>query len=288
MALVALACTGVLARGAESSTPRRGAIGICTVPTSHKVYPNHAVNTGIFRIALISAGLSGALAAVACRPAPALEPAQVDGFSDDFEGSGVSADWQVVNAETFALSVEGGQLVMVPNRNTVWYMADEGPGVFRDVTGNFRVTTTTYARKASNNDEAVDTGYQFSGIIARNPAGATERENYVFNVVGWRGDYMAAETKTTRNDESVVHGPDWESGDAELRICRFNGTFMLADRPVGGDTWNHSITYERRDLPETLQVGPIAYTYTDEWDLRAAFDQVVYEPLASLDDCLSE
>lgn len=226
---------------------------------------------------------------LACAPAPALEPAQVAGMSDSFDGSGMGEGWTLVGSEHFEYVVEGGELVMIPHTNNVWWMEDQGPGFLRPISGNFRMSTRVFARKASAPDEAVDDGYQFAGIIARDPASAAPdaKENYVFSVVGWRGDYMSAETKTTEDDVSIVAGPDWTTGDAELRICRVNAEFHLYNRPVGGSEWTHAITYTRRDLPETLHVGPIAYTYTNAWDMRARFDYVDLAPVSAVDDCLA-
>ncbi|MCQ3942988.1 MAG: hypothetical protein DPW22_07200 [Alphaproteobacteria bacterium] len=138
----------------------------------------------------------------------------------------------------------------------------------------------------------MDNGYQFSGIIARDPSsdGMLSRESYVFSVVGWRGDYMSAETKTTIGGVSTVDGPPWPNGDADLRICRVGASFRLYDRPYTGSrtatgAWNLAIQYDRPDLPRELQVGLIAYTYTDEFDLRAHFTHVSVEAVGSVDDC---
>ncbi len=230
------------------------------------------------------------ISVLACTPAPALEPADVAGADAMFGDGELGNGWTVVNDTDFSWEIVDGELVFTPHTHNVWWMEDQGPGILREVTGNFRVSTRVYARKASAPDEAVDSGYQFAGLIARDPASAAEgaEENYIFSVVGWRGDYMSAETKTTEDDVSIVAGPDWETGDAELRICRINGTFHLYNRPVGGDTWSEAITYERRDLPATLQVGPIAYTYTNNWDLRARFDYVTFGPVGSLEDCIAD
>ncbi|MFT4702835.1 MAG: hypothetical protein ACI81R_000522 [Bradymonadia bacterium] len=231
--------------------------------------------------------ITGLTLLLACKPAPALEPAAgVHEFNDEFDTS-VSERWQVVNSGDFTHSIEEGELVVVPSTNNVWWREDSGPGFLQPVTGNFHVTTRVFARKASNPDEAVDAGYQFAGIIARDPASFTEpsAENYVFSVVGWRGEYMSAETKNTEDDVSIVAGPDWVTGDAELRICRVNGQFLLYNRAVGATEWQHAISYDRNDLPETLHVGPIAYTYTGAWDMRARFDYVRFAPVASEADC---
>ena len=148
-----------------------------------------------------------------------LPPADVAGLDDDFSGKEIDAAWQVLNASTFERKQEGGKLVLKPTQNTVWYKADQGPGLVKRVTGNFRVSTTVRARKASDPEKAVDAGFQFAGIIARDPASdeGEAKESYVFNVVGYRGDYLSVETKTTKKDVSYVEGPEWDSGDAELR-----------------------------------------------------------------------
>ncbi len=207
---------------------------------------------------------------------------------DDFAGLKVDARWAVLNASTFDVRVSGGELWMTPNQNVVWYQKNQGPALVQLVSGNFRVSTRVLARKASDPQKAVDAGYQFGGIIARDPDSDSIlwRESYVFTVVGFRGDYLSAETKTTKGGYSKVEGPPWSSGDAELRICRLGSAFHLYNRQLGNHDWKHAITYERPDLPETLQVGPIAYTMTDTPDLIAKFDAIRFASVASREDCI--
>lgn len=219
-----------------------------------------------------------------------LPPADVAGLDDDFSGKEIDAAWQVLNASTFERKQVGGKLVLKPTQNTVWYKADQGPGLVKRVSGNFRVSTTVRARKASDPEKAVDAGFQFAGIIARDPASdeGEAKESYVFNVVGYRGDYLSVETKTTKKDVSYVEGPEWDSGDAELRICRYNGELSVYKRPIGGKEWQLGIAYKRKDLPATLQVGPIAYAYTDQWDLEASFDEIRFAPVKDHADCIAD
>ena len=213
-------------------------------------------------------------------------------FFDDFEANALSADWQILNGEAFALQLEGGELGLTPNRNTVWYQKDQGPGVVRMVRGDFKLSTSTRARKRTNPSTGVDAGYQFSGIIVRDPASDSmlSGENYVFSVVGYRGDYLSAETKTTVDGHSTVLGPAWPSSDADLRICRVGSTFSLHDRPYSGSrtatgAWHLATRYDRPDLPEAVQAGLIAYAFTDAFDLHATFSHVAIEPITSLEDC---
>jgi len=229
-----------------------------------------------------------ASSSVACREP--LAPAEVTSFDDDFTGKELSPDWAVLNGASFDRRLDGGRLFMKPTKNTVWYKADQGSGLVKLVKGNFKVSSTVRAHKASDPDKPVDVGYQFGGLIARDPASdaADAKESYVFNVVGYRGDYLSVETKTTERDHSEVQGPAWPSADAELRICRLDGTFRVYKRPIGDKSWELGFTYERSDLPATLQVGPIAYAFTDKFDLDARFDEVKFAPVRTVDDCTTD
>ena len=210
-------------------------------------------------------------------PSPSgVEPLEI---SDAFDGGSLDAEWQVVNGSQFNMSVSDGRLHIQPTRNCVWYHADTGPLLYKLVEGNFMVTSTVRARKASNPSEPVGPSYQFGGLMARNPSSSAE--NYVFNVVGERGGNLSVETKTTVNGSSNVKGPPWPSGDAELRICRVDTEFILYKREIGDSSWTEAIRYPRGDMPSTVQVGPIAYTYTDNPDLRASFEQVDFAPVTS-------
>lgn len=227
-----------------------------------------------------------AIPSTGCRSAPELQPAETEGFDDDFDGQELSKDWTVYDGEHFGREVKDGALHITPNANVVWYKADSGPMLSKLVKGNFRVTTSVKARSAKDPDQPVKGDYQFAGLIARDPASETTgEESYVFNVVGYRKSYYAVETKTTEDDESEVLGPKWPDGDAELRICRVNGKLLVLKRPIGGSSWELGTTYTRNDLPATLQVGPIAYTYTDAWDLKASFDDVRFDGVSSEKDC---
>ncbi|HHH12010.1 MAG TPA: hypothetical protein ENK23_08070 [Sorangium sp.] len=124
------------------------------------------------------------------------------------------------------------------------------------------------------------------GLIARDPASDTSgKENYVFNVVGYRNGYLSVETKTTRDNHSEVVGPKWNSGDAELRICRLNEHFLVLKRHLGDARWRLADRYRRRDMPASLQVGPIAYTYTDQQNLQVFYDGVAFAPVRTEQDC---
>jgi len=209
------------------------------------------------------------------------------GLSDDFSGSKLDASWSVLFGETSKIALEGGALQLTPRSNTVWFHADRSVLVHKRVTGDFMVTSGVRARKASQRDRPVDVGYQFGGLIARSP-GSDEpgaKENHVFVVVGYRGEFLSVETKTTQAGHSQVEGPKWPSSDAVLRICRVGSELHLYKRAIGASVWEKAASHTRPDLPRTLQVGPIAYAFHHAADLRASFDEVTFGVPHSAADC---
>jgi len=221
-------------------------------------------------------------------PGPAPDAPTPAGWSDAFDGDALDPAWTVLNGGLADITVGGGLLTIRPLRYSVWFHHEAGPGVVRDVTGDFAITTVVRARSTRRPAEPVRTNFQFGGLIVRDPASdaADAKENYVFSVVGYRGDYLSAETKSTVNDLSMVDGPPWPSGDAEIRICRVGRDLHLYIRDIGATTWTPAITYRRDDLPATVQAGAIAYTYTDDVDLTSTFEFVSLRPVDSARDCV--
>ncbi len=232
-----------------------------------------------------SSGTSGASGSV---------PEGGSDLDDEFDGAVIQTSWTAVNAGQTDNSVNGGVLRMKPNKNCVWFNADEGPGLVKLVTGNFKVTANVRARRASNPSQPAPGTFQFAGLIARDPAGSRSPENYVFTVMGERGGWLTNETKNTINGASKVHGPNEgrTNSDAELRICRIDQVFRMYNRPPQGGAWKLESTYNRAadmvPLPQTLQVGPIAYTYTNSPDLVGEFEYVRYRVVSSLADCTTD
>ncbi|MBK8257156.1 MAG: hypothetical protein IPK82_31350 [Polyangiaceae bacterium] len=211
-------------------------------------------------------------------------------MSDGFDSAPLDPSWMIMNGPNFSYSLSASALHIVPTTNTLWWMStNTGPFVYKMVSGDFKVTTAVRAR--SNSDPSKPVGpidYQFGGLMARDPAGGTE--NYVFVVVGDRGATIEIETKSTDNNASEIDNVFWPSGDAQLRICRVGSTFHVYTRPFAGGTWGIATPYDppfqRPDMPADLQVGVIAYTWTNTPDLRASFDHVLFDAVSSQADCL--
>jgi hypothetical protein len=191
--------------------------------------------------------------------------------------------WTLFNPNAVEVSVEDDALSLTLTRRALWFMSERGVLFYQPVSGNFKITAAVAAARASDPTRAPSGSVQLGGLMARN--GESASENYVFIVVGYDVDGLSVETKTTRDSVSQWKGPSWGSGQAELRLCRFGDTFHLYKRhPDAGEPWTLAESFERPDLPETLQVG--ANIYSDRRpDLRVRYDDLRVEPVLAESAC---
>jgi hypothetical protein len=194
-------------------------------------------------------------------------------------------DWSVFNPQAVAISTENDSLILTLQRRALWFMSQRGVLVYKPVSGNFKITAEVHAAKNSNPSQAPggDGTVQLGGLMARNGNGGLE--NYIFIVLGDDGNGLSIETKSTVDSFSNYAGPSWDVSEAELRLCRFGSAFKLYKRHLGAhEAWLLAESFDRPDLPDTLQVG--ANIYTDNTpDLRVRFDQLRIESITSEADC---
>lgn len=161
-------------------------------------------------------------------------------------------------------SVRDGTLRLEPSTSG-WYAEWHAPFLFRSVTGDFEASTRLRATGLAGGLPTAP--WSLAGLMARAPrtigpeAWRPAGEQWLFITAGVADALTAPviETKTTVNSASRLRldpgCPDW----MELRMTRRGAVFTLASRCEGGD-WVPRATFERPDLPATLQVGIAAYT----------------------------
>lgn len=230
--------------------------------------------------------------------------ADLAALSDEFEDPASRADWQRIhlvegwNADQLAGYDVGathpGRLTMVPH-STGWYEDYRGPLAFKEVSGDFRVTTLVHVTDrddVGNSDPdnvPNDSTFSLGGVMIRTPRditspadwspgsgvedGTVNGENYVFLSFGYgQGPAaMSLELKNTRNSHSDVQLLPLAGDPAalELQLTRSGDSVTAAYRQPGSDAWQVAGSFVRPDLPDTLQVGLVAYT---DWDKMSGFD----------------
>lgn len=214
-------------------------------------------------------------------------------LSDEFGGISLDPSWQHYQNQYYTATVGNGQLSMDINgancnNNCAWFHAQSAGFIYKLVAGNFEVVCIARSEEASGSnigdDIANDT--QLGGLLARN--GLSASQNYVFNVIGTRFDLPSIETKSTSNNNSGTIEHFGVSGtEAELRMIREGSVFTMYSRDLGATEWIQRSTFNRPDLPDTLQVGVIAYAFESyPEDLVVKFDYVRFSDLVEVNKWL--
>ncbi|WP_146503506.1 hypothetical protein [Rubinisphaera italica] len=204
-----------------------------------------------------------------------IEADRLNHASDEFNDPETLADWQRIfqTEQTEADQLQSinvgktkpGWMTLIPHTST-WYQDYRGVLVFKEITGNFVVTTRA---EITNRDRSGAPRSQFSlgGLMVRSPRHINSRtwrpggENYLFLSLGTanKPGEFAFEVKTTRNSDSQLKIEPLSTGVAEIRIARLGSHFLLLRR-LPNSQWMVHRRYHRPDMPESLQVGFTVYT----------------------------
>lgn len=171
-------------------------------------------------------------------------------------------DWKWLKPNLIDYRFNQSGLTMIVKEESVWWRNKSAAGLFHLIDGDVEFQVNVKTRKASDNTSYPDRDYQFGGIILRDPMSNAVfgRENYVFNVIGYRGSKLQVEAKSTKNGFSKVVAKDWPSGDAELKVIRHGHQIKMYAREFHSQHWIEINSLERKDLPDTLELGLIVYS----------------------------
>lgn len=205
-------------------------------------------------------------------------------LDEEFDDDDALDAWEVLNPDASDVDVSGGALQLEPVANSLWFNGSAGVLLYRLIEGDFVVTAPVVATQTMTPGAAPDIQFRLGGLMARSPVEGAQ--NYVFVVVGADGDDISIETKTTRNSASEFDGPRWgDAAVAELRVCRRGSSFRLFAREGPAAEWTEYADFMRNDLPNVLQVGPMAYANDVNPNLRVTFDRVSFFKPDSAADC---
>ena len=170
------------------------------------------------------------------------------------------AEWSFFNQNAFSVKLNNAITLQLDlEQNALWFNASVGGAVFREVTGDFTLSATVTAVKKSNNAQPADCNICLGGIMARNP-NDSPGQNYVHLVTGATPEGQGYESKNTTNNVSEFTAIEDGEPSHELRITREGNVFSLYKKAASDADWVLIASFERPDLPATLQVGPNIYT----------------------------
>ncbi|MCA9435214.1 MAG: hypothetical protein KC978_05480 [Candidatus Omnitrophica bacterium] len=212
-------------------------------------------------------------------------------LSDEFDNPSTQSNWMRIyqveqwgadQLEEYDFSgARPGWLRMVPYSST-WYQNWRGVLAFKEVTGDFMVTTHIQPRNRAGTG-APGSQFSLAGIMIRTPRNITPQtwtpggENYVFLSIGAAGDpgVFQFEVKTTVDSDSNLVYTDANTSEATIRSARLGNYFIMLRRAPEED-WVVHRRYYREDMPQTLQVGMTCYT---DWPTGSTFDPYVHNQI---------
>jgi hypothetical protein len=162
----------------------------------------------------------------------------------------------------------GQRYLLIQPKVSSWYEDIIGGFLYQSVTCDFEVTARV---KASGRKGLTPIrSFSLGGLMVRTPREVIAnrfdlgKENWLFLTTGTvdRPGEPQFEVKTTMNSISTLRSYPAQRGWVDLRIVRLRELFTLLYRYVGGE-WTYLDQWVRPDLPQTVQVGFIAYT---DWD----------------------
>lgn len=208
-------------------------------------------------------------------------PASADDLAplgDEFEDPATLATWTVFH-QAFGWpdkirhldvgQTSAGTLNLQPY-DSGWVRDLNAPFLFKTVRGDFDVRARLRVR---GQDGPVPGGtWSLGGLFARVPNGLDaanwqpRRENWHFITTGVghvRGE-VVTETKGTYNSYSSLKLRPFESGWVELRLVRVGMSLVAMARPGGAREWQVRDRWYRMEARPDMQVGLVAYTYSDD------------------------
>jgi hypothetical protein len=226
----------------------------------------------IFTQAVVAGGSFAKTNAIAAAILP------ITALSDPFDGTALGPAWRNLRPQAITVAISGGQLHLQLAQPACWFNDAEGGFVYQEITGDFTATVTVHARSAAHPAQPPAVDFSLGGLLARDPASAPGRRNWVHGVLGRGNGGVAVEDKTTVNSQSTYMLAPIPQPDGQLRLQRRGAVLSVFWRPIGSMTWQLLRTFSPPDRGPTLQVGPSLYTCSGVFDLRVSFDEFVVEP----------
>ena len=205
-------------------------------------------------------------------------------WSDSFDGTELDASWSIYNSHLLDYSVSGGELHLRPTQSgppVTWYADGEGPLVYKLVRGDFDVRATVRAYVPGSPGQAPPATFRMGGISLRDPSSVAGNRNWLHVSVG-SGDLarpVAVEDKTTQMSNSNLQLTALSSPSAEIRAVRSGNDVTFYYRENAAAAWTALRTFARPDLPPTIQVGLMVYSWDSPNTVQASFEEITFANL---------
>ncbi len=196
---------------------------------------------------------------------------------DDVEG------WNADHLEDYNINTsQTGKLMMLPYTSS-WYQDYRGSILFKELTGDFILTTEATATNRAGNGNP-SSSYSLAGLMIRTPRSFTNGaagwtpygENFIFLATGHATGSSAnahLEVKTTVSGSSnLAITPIPSPTNVRIRIARI-GEYVICLYQLPGGSWIVHRRFDRSDFPNTMQIGFVTYT---DWPKVSSYTPIFH------------
>ena len=192
--------------------------------------------------------------------------------------------WHTINPTAVDIGPTQSGFGMTLKKRAEWSGANLGALFYTTIDGNFRLTATVRASRASDSskDPGGDGSIQMAGLMVRRESST---ESWVLLEVGGDTTGLALATGSTVDGVGRLVASRWTDNEADLKICRTGTTFTYWKRAADSDNdWTAAGRVERKDLGGSVQVGA-SLSADATPDLTAFFDNLTLEPMDPGEAC---
>jgi len=205
-----------------------------------------------------------------------------ESLDDTFDGVSLDPSWSVLHPSLVTISVSGGALHLTPTATgapDIWFNDGEGPLVYKLVTGDFDVSAVLATRDPAIPANPPPPQYRLAGILARDPASSPASSNTVHVALGAGSNVQGTSYEYKSTDDSVSNwaATPTASPSGEVRLRRSGATVEMYWRLDSMASWTMIQSFNRPDLPATLQVGLMIYSVESPASIEALFDEIDFQ-----------
>ncbi len=201
---------------------------------------------------------------------------------EDTVAASTVTGWQYINRNFFVTTQRNDSISIIPVMKCLWEDEETGGFLYKEISGDFTITSKIKLVKNSNADEMPDRGFQQAGIMIRGYD--TVKENYLLLTTGTGGNPNSKiffKRTIDSKSKTVVDKVDTMNG--WLRMQRKGKTVTAFFKEENSATWNKVGAYETGWLSDKLQLGVAVYASFSgsgpkmHPDMKAVFSEVVIE-----------
>ena len=210
-----------------------------------------------------------------------------DWIGSDGTGSTQAGPWKMIGSDYGTIDIDTSRdidtITMEPIAHTSMCGDGKGPCLYRQLTGNFMVTT--HVRVASKYDSGKPAeepmnmaGMFVSDRLVPDPFLSDDQKRYKVLLVGTSdsGNEHVRYIDSDKGHDNSTSEMGFQSG--ELRVARLDEEFYVLSRPDNQREWTLVDKVSFNDSP--VRVGLVAGAYyEDQADLRAIFSNVRIKPI---------